>query len=115
MLLHEERAGPCLVPSNRTLHYRHTGIVTDPCSAPLYPAPHTRAQEHRCRAGAVCSAVVARCTISQVRPAQHTVILESLQRRAFYPRPRRPHAAPRPPPRADRYLHTTVLQVPAVT
>ncbi len=37
-----------------------------------------------------------RCTISQVRPAQHTVILESLQRRAFYPRPRRPHAAFRP-------------------
>ena len=33
--IHEERAGPCLVPSNRTLHYRNTGIVTDPCSAPL--------------------------------------------------------------------------------
>ena len=41
MLLHEERAGPCLVPSNRTLHYRNTGVVTDPCSAPLYPAPHS--------------------------------------------------------------------------
>ena len=37
MLLHEERAGshfPYLVPSNRTLHYRNTGVVTDPCSAP---------------------------------------------------------------------------------
>ena len=34
MLLHEERAGPCLVPSNRTLHYWNTGIVADPCSAP---------------------------------------------------------------------------------
>jgi len=34
MLLHEERAGPCLVPSNRSLHYRNTGMVTDPCSAP---------------------------------------------------------------------------------
>jgi len=33
MLLHEDRAGPCLVPSNRTLHYRNTGMVTDPCSA----------------------------------------------------------------------------------
>jgi len=48
------------------------------------------------RAGAVCSAVVAHCTISQVRPAHHTVILESLQRRAFYPCPRRPHVAFRP-------------------
>jgi hypothetical protein len=28
MLLHEERPGPCLVPSNRTLHYLNTGIVT---------------------------------------------------------------------------------------
>ena len=28
--VHEERACPCLVPSNRTLHYRNTGIVTDP-------------------------------------------------------------------------------------
>ena len=43
MFLPEERAGPCLVPSNRTLHYWHTGIVTDPCSAPLYPAPHSPA------------------------------------------------------------------------
>ena len=34
MLLHEERAGPCLVPSNRTLHYQNTGMVTDPCSTP---------------------------------------------------------------------------------
>ena len=47
------------------------------------------------RAGAVCSAIVAHRTISQVRPAHHTVILESLQRRAFYPRPRRPHVAVR--------------------
>ena len=30
MLVQEERAGPCLVPSNRTLHYQNTGIVTDP-------------------------------------------------------------------------------------
>ena len=61
---------------------------------PISGTAQPRAQEHRCRAGAVCSAVVAHRTISQVRPAQHTVILESLQRRAFYPRPRRPHAAP---------------------
>jgi len=54
--------------------------------------PH--AQEHSCRAGSVCIAVVDHCVISQVRPVQHTVILESLQRCAFYPRPRRPHAAP---------------------
>ena len=33
MLSAQERAGPCLVPSNRTLHYRNTGIMTDPCSA----------------------------------------------------------------------------------
>ena len=39
-------------------------------------------------------AVLSRCTISQVRPAQQTVILYSLQRCAFYPRPRRPQAAP---------------------
>ena len=46
--------------------------------------------------GSVCSAVVAHHTISQVCPAHHTVILESLQRRTFYPRPRRPHVAFRP-------------------
>ena len=34
MLSAQERACPCLVPSNRTLHYQTTGIVTDPCSAP---------------------------------------------------------------------------------
>ena len=48
------------------------------------------------RAGAVCRAVVAHRIILQVRPAHHTVILESLQCRAFYPRPRRPHVAFRP-------------------
>jgi len=55
---------------------------------------HNRREGLRYRAGAVRGAVLSRCTISQVRPAQQTVILYSLQRCAFYPRPRRPHAAP---------------------
>ena len=55
MLLHEERAGPCLVPSNRTLHYRNTGIVTDPCSAP----PRAK---RLCRASTVTAAGTAQIT-----------------------------------------------------
>ena len=35
---------------------------------PTSGTAQTRSQEHRCRAGAVCSAVVAHRTISQVRP-----------------------------------------------
>ena len=45
---------------------------------PISGTAQPSAQEHRCRAGAVCSVVVAHHTISQVRPAQHTVrVLEA--------------------------------------
>jgi len=50
-----------------------------------------------------------RGTISQLRPAQHPVILESLQRHAFYPRPRHPHASRGSSPQqrgsTERQLH----------
>ena len=73
MLLHEERASPCLVPSNRTLHYRNTGMVTDPCSAPSRTSV-PRLMSHT----PVCSNVWSRATRHSLKEWMVSVAMDAV-------------------------------------